>query len=395
MEETYVKINLNNLSNNVKTIISKYDNYEYYIGVVKSNAYGHGEYIVNTLIESGINYLAVSTIDEAINIRKFNKDISVLILEPILLENLEIAIKNKFTITVHDLNYIKKLNSVAKEKIKCHIKIDSGMGRIGITDKHELKESYELLINNKNIVVEGIYTHFATIGVFDNKWDTQLRNFKNITSLIDINKIPIRHLGSSIVLLSHPKIEFSNAIRVGTLLYGYNISPTESKIGIKNKLRVLRNKYYQKKYNISKTFTNVELNLLPCMSFYTNILQIKRINKGNSVGYGAKVCLKEDSIIAILPIGYNNGIGTKNIGRYVYINNKRYNVLSIGMNMSIIKIDDTVKSTDKVVLLDGENITIGALARFNDATFHELLINIGKSNKKIYFKNETVEYEEG
>ena len=394
MNKTYVEINLDNIEHNVKTIKEKYNNYEYYIGVVKGDAYGHGEYIVNTLVNNGINYIAVATLEEGINVRKFNKDIPVLLLEPIDIDEIDIALKNNFTITVHDIDYINELNKIINKKIKCHIKIDSGMGRLGIKDKNELKESYDILNKNKNIIVEGIYSHFATIGVFDKKWDNQLENFKSITSLIDIEDIPIRHLGSSIVLLAHPKIDICNGIRIGTLLYGYNITPTESNSGIKNKLRTLRNRYYQKKYSISKTYTNVELNLLPCMNFYTNILQIKKINSGDSIGYGGKVYIENDSYIAVIPIGYNDGIGTGNINRYVFINNKKYNVLSVGMNMSFVLVDENVKLNDKVILLDNKNITIGALARFTDRTFHEMLLSIGKNNKRVYTKEKEIEFEE-
>ena len=394
MNKTYVEINLDNIEHNVKTIKEKYNNYEYYIGVVKGDAYGHGEYIVNTLVNNGINYIAVATLEDGINVRKYNKDIPVLLLEPIDIDEIDIALKNNFTITVHDIDYIKELNKIINKKIKCHIKIDSGMGRLGIKDKNELKESYDILNKNKNIIVEGIYSHFATIGVFDKKWDNQLENFKSITSLIDIEDIPIRHLGSSIVLLAHPKIDICNGIRIGTLLYGYNITPTESNSGIKNKLRTLRNRYYQKKYNISKTYTNVELNLLPCMNFYTNILQINKVNSGDSIGYGGKVYIENDSYIAVIPIGYNNGIGTGNINRYVFINNKKYNVLSVGMNMSFVLVDENVKLNDKVILLDNKNITIGALARFTDRTFHEMLLSIGKNNKRVYTKEKEIEFEE-
>jgi len=130
------------------------------------------------------------------------------------------------------------------------------------------------------------------------------------------------------------------------------------------------------------------------MSFYSRILQIKKLNKGEQIGYGAKVNLENDSYVAIIPVGYNNGIGIKNIGRYVVINNNKYNILSVGMNMSFVLVDEKVKVTDEVILLDGKNITIGSLARFNDTSFHEMLINIGKSNKKKYLKNEKIEYEE-
>jgi len=392
MNKTYVEVNLNNIKHNTKTIIKKYNDYEYYIGVIKGEAYGHGEYIVNTLVESGINYIAIATLEEALNVRKYNKIIPILILEPISLGYVNVATKHNLTITVHDIEYIKELNKIVDTNIKCHIKIDSGMGRLGIRNKEELKDSYNILNKNKYIKVEGIYSHFATIGVFDKKWDNQLKRFKEITSLIDIEKIPIKHLGSSITLLAHPKIDFCNAIRIGTLLYGYNITPTESNKGLKNKLRTLRNKYYQKKHNISTTYKNVELNLLPCMKFYTNILQIKKINKGESIGYGAKVTLEKDSYIAIIPVGYNNGIGTGNINRYVYINNKKYNVLSVGMNMSFIIVDESVEIKDKVIILDNKNITIGALARFTNRTFHEMLLSIGKNNQRVYTKEKEIEF---
>ncbi len=393
MEETYALIDLNKIGNNVKEIIKKYNNYEYYIGVVKSSAYGHGFYVVNELINNGINYLATSYLDEALEIRKYNKEISILLLQPIALNKIKIALKNNITITIHDLDYLKKLNTIKLNgKLKVHIKIDSGMNRLGFKTKEELKKSYDLLRKNKNIFIEGIYSHFATIGVFDNKWDNQLKRFKEITSSIDINTIPIRHLGSSIVLISHPKIDICNGIRMGTIMYGYNISPKTITKGLKNKLRIIRNLYYQKKYNISKTYSNVELNINPCMSLHTKIIQIKKLNREEYVGYGTTYKANNDMLIAILPVGYNEGIGRANNNRYVYINNNKYDCIGeVGMNMTIVKIDENVKITDKVELM-GDNITLGQISKFADRSIHEMLLNIGKNNKKIYIKNEKVEF---
>ena len=87
--KTYVEVDLDNIGNNVKNIIKKYNDYKYYIAMVKSNAYGHGMYIVNTLIENGINYLAVSSLEEAIMIRKYNKNIPVLCSEIIDLDSID------------------------------------------------------------------------------------------------------------------------------------------------------------------------------------------------------------------------------------------------------------------------------------------------------------------
>ena len=123
--KTYVEVNIDNLKDNVKNIVNNYNKYNYFIGVVKGNCYGHGvTYVINELIESGINYLAVSSLEEALEARNVNKKIPILCLEPIAIEYLDICIKNKITITVHDYNYAKKLiEKNINKKIKIHLKI--------------------------------------------------------------------------------------------------------------------------------------------------------------------------------------------------------------------------------------------------------------------------------
>ena len=223
--KTFVEVNIDSLKENVSNIIKKYNNYKYYIAMVKSNAYGHGYYIVNDLIESGINYFAVSSLEEAIEIRKYNKDIPVLCVEPIELDCIDIAIKNNITLTIVSYDYIKKLLNKTKSKFKIHIKIDTGMNRLGISSKDEFNKVINLIEENNNVYLEGLFTHFATPGINDRYFDMQVHNFKNITSDIDIKSIPIVHLSSSFILLAHPKIEFANGVRFGTILYGYDISP--------------------------------------------------------------------------------------------------------------------------------------------------------------------------
>lgn len=395
MKETYVEINLDNIANNAKQIVKKYKEYDYYIGVLKSDAYGHGEYIVNELYKNGINYFAVSYLYEALEIRKYNKMVPILLLQPITIDDIILALDNNLTIIVHDLDYLKKLTKVKLDrKLKIHIKIDSGMGRLGFCDKNEVKEAFEIISKNKNLFIEGIFSHFATIGVLDNKWDKQVEKFKEITRLIDLKKIPIVHLGSSIILLAHPKIEFCNAIRTGTLLYGYNVSPTKSNIGIKNKLRNIRNRYLKYKLKMSDVYYNVSIDLKPAMKLKTGILQIKKLEKGSSIGYGAKYIVKENMMVAVLPIGYNNGIGRENINRQVLINNRRYPVLgSVGMNMLIIQVDNSVGINDTVIVM-GDGISLGEISRSGNLTIHETLLNVGKNNKRVYIKNNKVVYVE-
>ena len=139
--KTYAQINNKVLTNNVKEIISKYNDYNYYFGVVKANAYGHGDYVVNDLIKGGINYLAVSSLEEAISIRKYNKEISILCLEPISLEYIKEIIENNVTITIESKDYVKELiNKKITKQLKAHLKLDTGLSRPGFTNKEEVSK---------------------------------------------------------------------------------------------------------------------------------------------------------------------------------------------------------------------------------------------------------------
>lgn len=390
--KTYVEVNIDNLKNNVKNIVNYYNNYDYFFGVVKGNCYGHGTtYVINELIESGINYLAVSSLEEALEARQINKKIPILSLEPIRVEYLDICIKNNITITVHDYNYAKELiNKKIDKKLKVHLKVDSGMNRIGFKDKEELKEIYIELKNKENIEIEGIFTHFATLGINDKEWDNQLEKFKEITSKINLKEIPIVHLSKSASFINHPKIEFSNGIRLGIAMYGYDSTPKYSNKGIKNKLRELKRKIYKTKNNISETTTELPIELKPAFKMFTEVMQVKKIKKGEFVGYGAGYRAKEDEIIGILPVGYDDGIFRKSKGRYIAINNKKYQLIGdVGMGMCAVKIDNKVKLYDKVTLI-GDDINIKDVAKHNETSVYEIMCNVGKQIPRVYIKNNEV-----
>ena len=374
-----VIVDLNNIAHNTKVITSTFKDYKYYMAVLKGNAYGHGMKVVNEIVENGFNYIAVFNINEALEIRKYNKNIPILLLCPIPIEDLDIAKNNNFTITVHDIEYLKEL--LKKDyKLKIHLKLDTGMNRLGFKDKAEVVYAVNA-IKESNYVLEGIYSHFATIGLFDPYYDRQVKKFKELTSLLDLSEIPMIHFSSSVILLTHKKLDCVNTLRCGILLYGYNVCPFISNAGIKNKLRGIRNKYYQKKYNLSKLITNVNIDVKPAMRFETSILQIKNVKQGETLGYGF-LKVEKDTRVAILPIGYSNGIGKKK--RYVLINgNKYYSIGEIAMNMMAISIDDRVNINDKVVVL-GDDLTLGKVSEFNNSTLSETLVNIGNSNNIIY-----------
>ena len=202
----------------------------------------------------------------------------------------------------------------------------------------------------------------------------------------DLTESPLVHLGSGVSLMAHPKIDIATATRMGLLMYGYNIGPSSYGSGVKDRLRDLRDKRNRKKYNLTETIKDVQIDLSPAMSYKCRILQIKDVDAGEFVGYNAAYQADELISIAVLPIGYNNGIGHQNNGRVVEINGKRYPIIGeTGMNMCCIKIDNRVKLTDTVTVLGG-GISLGRFSRSSGLGLAEALVSIGKNNERIYIK---------
>lgn len=384
--KTYVKINNLVLTDNIKKIINKYSNYKYYIGVVKANAYGHGDYIVNDLIKGGINYLAVSSLEEALSIRKHNQEIPILVLEPISLEYLDIILKNNITITIESLNYAKKLKTEKlTNKLNIHIKLDTGMNRLGFKDKDELNQAINILKENKSIYLEGIYTHIGTSGINDIYYDKSIEKFKYLTSDIDLSKIPIVHLNRSITLVHHEQLPFETGTRLGIIMYGFNQSlpnPTG--------LRKIKRDMLIKKLGISKSILSNDLNLHTAFSLYSHIISIRTVKKGEYIGYGANYIAKEDIKVATIPIGYHDGI--KQSMKYVSINNQLYEIVGdICMDMIQVKIDDTIKLDDEVEIF-GKNITIKDVARRTNSNAYHILTDITTRVPRLYEDGKEIKY---
>lgn len=375
---TYIEINLDNIYQNAKSIISNYNEYNYYFGVVKSNCYGHGMYSVNELIKAGVNYLAVSNLLEAKNIRKYNKNIPILCLEPINLEYINEVIENNITITVSNLDYLHQLKKIGKNKnLKIHIKINSGMNRLGFNDKNEVVEAFTVL--REYFDLEGIYSHFSTIGYLDNLYDKQIINFKNITSLIDLSKIKIVHFGKSSSLIHHSKLNFCNGIRLGIILYGVDITINkDSKL-----FSSLRKQLLCKYKKISNINYGCKYEVLNTLSLYSEVIEVNYISKNEYIGYGLSNKLDSDSYIAVISTGYADGLKTTGSNRYVFINDKKYPILSITSGMIISKVDSNVKNGDKVQIY-GKNISIKEMGIKSNTNSYELLAHLNKTLPRIY-----------
>ena len=378
---TYLKIDLNKLKNNITAIKKKYPDYKYYFGVVKGNAYGHGYGILKTLVEAGINYFAVSSLDEAMEIRKKDEKTPILVLEPINLMFCPIVIKNNITITLADYDdYLALKDYKDVSKLKIHLKIDTGMNRLGINDKEQIEE----IVHNKKIKIEGIYTHYSTSGKLDKNWDRQLEQFKYLTSDIDLNKIKIVHLGRSITLTNHKKQDFENGIRLGIIMYGID-GRTNYGSGIRGKLRNCKNNLTRKINHISKT-SNDKVDVQPVVTLFSEIIQVRKCKKGSYLGYGTDYKFINDTYIAIVPFGYFDGASMFD---YVYINGKEYRVVGEPcMDMMMIEVDSTVKKGDIVNFIDEENkeITLKEVCDYSGLSAYKVLTGISDRVDRIYIE---------
>lgn len=346
MRQTYELINLKVLENNIKTIVNSSKEYKYHIAVVKANCYGLGIKCVKNILLGGANYLAVSSLDEALKVRKITNT-RILVLEPIDTKYINIANKNNITLTISSLEY---LNKVKNKSFTCHLKINTGMNRLGIGTKEELNKIYEI-INKSNIKIEGIYTHIYK-STDPTLTENQFKRFENITSDIDLSKIEIVHIPNSDTITNYKKKDYVNGCRMGIIMYGFN-----------NKLK------------LNSVFT-----------LKSKIIEIKEIKKDETVGYDGKYKADKDEYIGIVPIGYADGIIRKNTGRFVYINNNRYKIVgNICMDMLFVLIDKTVKVNDTVEIIK-DNQHINEIAEHLETINYEVMCDVSSRVDRKYIE---------
>jgi alanine racemase len=263
------------------------------------------------------------------------------------------------------------------------------MSRLGIRDREELNELFNLQQSehaSNNFFLEGIYTHFATSGVFDKYWDEQLFNFKEITKDIDLGKISIIHMGRSQTLVNHEKISFCNGIRLGIIMYGIDLKMNLNYKGIKGVFRKFKNDYYIKKNNISLTTKTNNLNISPVIKLCSEVIEIRKIKPNNFVSYGALFIAKEKVYIATIPIGYADGV-PKSLKK-VEIEGKLFDIVGeVCMDMLMVKVDNSVKIYDKVVLIGGDLLSIKSITRQTGLSSYSIFTGITTRVPRIYKKN--------
>ena len=360
-DRAYIELNLANLTHNVSVLKAALPANAELMGVVKREAYGHGSYAVATHLEkTGVKAFAVATIDEGIALRRYGIRGEILILGFTDVRRAKELKTYRLTQTLIDFPYAEKLNR-QKIPVSVHIAIDSGMHRLGL-DTDDL-DGVQKLFQMKHLHIQGIFTHLCCADSrkpedisFTRK---QIRSFYGLISQMETAGLPIPkiHLQSSYGLLNYPDLP-CDYVRAGISLYGVFSSPDDR--------------------------TLLQPKLRPVLALKAKVVLIREISRGETVGYGRTFRAERNSRIAILPIGYGDGL-PRNLSGKAMVRISTHLLPVIGrICMDQLAIDltgaDDVSVGDTAILIDNaENSPLLApnVAALSGSISNELLCRLG------------------
>lgn len=376
MEQTFrtkAEVNLDALANNIREIKSHVGTGVKVMASVKADAYGHGVYQTSkTLIENGADYLAVAFADEAVQLRNYGILAPVLILGYTNPCDMETVVKYNAMPSIYDINSAKLVSETAKKfnkTVKIHIKLDTGMHRIGFECTDEALNEIYFISKFDNIEIEGIFTHFSCA---DDKNDDytfyQFNIFKNFVEKLEKSgiNIPLKHVCNSAATIKFPQMHL-DMVRTGIINYG--LYPSE---------------YVDK---------NV-LNLIPVMSIKSAVTRIQYIRESSKISYGGIYTAPANTKIATVSIGYADGLlrGFSNKS-HVIAGGKYANIIGrICMDQCMIDVTNVnnINIGDEIVIVgnqSGKSVTFDELADILNTINYELICLVGKRVPRVYLAN--------
>ncbi|MDD4188485.1 MAG: alanine racemase [Eubacteriales bacterium] len=370
----WAEIDLDNIAHNVREIRRITDKKSEIMGVVKADAYGHGVMeVAKTLLENGVSSLAVSMLDEAIQLRNNGITAPILILsytDPVRADEI---IRHHVTQTVFSHDLAEALSDAAVKagaQVKIHIKVDTGMTRVGFMSGYSAVKNIERISRLPGIIIEGLFTHFATADEKDKTYThEQFSKFMSIWS--ELNRIgiliPVKHCANSAAITDLPDMHL-DLVRPGIILYG--LYP-------------------------SKEVDHGIMKLKPAMTLKADIILVKNVEDGIPVSYGGDYVTKGERRIATIPVGYADGYSRLLSDRGKVLINGEYAPIvgRVCMDQTMVDVTDLKSGAavgDEVVLIGtqgGKAISAEDVAEWAETINYEVVSLIGKRIPRFYIKN--------
>ncbi|MTD38367.1 alanine racemase [Erwinia sp. CPCC 100877] len=322
--------------------------------VVKANGYGHGAVqTAKAAIKGGASGFCVAMLDEAIELREAGIKEPILILSVVDIAYIDLLLKYDLSTTAASQEWleqaINQLEQLATaQPLKIHIKVDTGMGRIGFTTAHETKKAAELVQSTEQMIWEGIFTHFSTADEKDDTYfNKQNQRFQNI--LAELPKLPrYIHVSNSATALWHPE-NTGNMIRFGIAMYGLNPSGHELKASYP---------------------------LKPALSLVSELIHVKELSAGEGIGYGKTYTTSKNEWIGTIPIGYADGWLRHLQGFSVLVDGKECEIVGrICMDQCMIRLPEPKPIGTQVILIGksgDKEITMQKVADKLDTIHYEV-----------------------
>ena len=367
----WAEVDLDALAHNIREVRRLTDRHAEILAAVKADAYGHGVVASSRVfVENGADRLGVATLTEAVELRDSGIEVSILNLGYTPDYHLDTLVRRGVTATIYTLQQAEALNSIAGqlgEKAVIHIKIDSGMGRLGFQPNDKSIGAIAEIDALPNIDVEGIYTHFAVSDVADKTYTR--RQFELFTWVLDeLEKVDvkprIRHVSNSAAIIDLPEYDL-DMVRPGIMLYGYEPGP---------------------EVDLSR------VHLRPAMRLKAHISNVKSVPEGAGISYGLTYTTRRPSIVGTLPIGYADGYRRSLSNRgWVDVRGERAPIVGrVCMDQCMIDLTDAgfAEIGDEVTLFGaGCAPSVEEIARMLDTIPHEVTCDVARRVPRVYFKS--------
>ncbi|MFC5699997.1 alanine racemase [Cohnella faecalis] len=367
--DTWAEVDLSCIRRNVEAIKRKLPPAVKLMAVVKANGYGHGDAeTARAAIRAGADYLAVAYLSEALRLRNQGFEQPMLVLTPIRPEDVPLAVRSGLMLTVASADWFEQARRYksmrSSHKLAVHVKMDTGLGRIGIREKQDWERLLPWLLED-DVVVDGVYTHFATASQPETTFlRKQAARFEEMKAWVKQSGLAFGrfHCANSAAALRFPELAM-DIVRIGAAMYGFYPG---------------------------RLVPSVDLE--PALSLHSRIVQTKKLSKGEFVGYDLAYRTNGEEWIGTVPIGYADGWAQSLRDSDVLVEGQRVSVIGkIGMDQLMIRLPHYVPEGTKVTLIGkqgNERITCAELAGHLDSVPQELSTSLSDRICRIYDKQE-------